>query len=227
MTARRDSRKLLRPGRRHVRARLVTKRLNQDVAWPPYAMGYARVSTNEQDLGMQIAALKAAGVPPDRYRLFQEKVSSTDLRRPQWHLLVKMLCPGDTLYVYAFNRISRDLAKLLAFIDWAKERGIRIRSTSEPHIDPHTTNGRLLVSVTGAVDENERRRIRDRTVDGMAERKRQGQAMGRPVLVTPKVAAQMRKLRYRKTNPVPVPRIAKQFKVSASAVYNATARKKR
>lgn len=152
-------------------------------------LGYARVSTEEQVLDMQLTALSCAGVQ-DR---FVEKVSSAYLKRPQFNLMMKQVERGDTIVVYAFNRISRDLKFLLTFVDDMKALGVKLHSTSEPHIDPYTTNGRLLISVTGAVDENERGRVRDRTIDGMAEKRRQGMALGRSKMFDAKQTAAIKR----------------------------------
>jgi DNA invertase Pin-like site-specific DNA recombinase len=140
---------------------------------------------------MQLSALRAAGVSEEF--LFVEKVSAVNAKRPQLHLMMKAVEPGDTIVTYAFNRFARDLKFLLTFVDDMKSFGVTLRSTSEPHIDPFTTNGRLLLSVTGAVDENERGRIRDRTRDGMQELKRQGMYLGRRKLFDDKQAAAIRR----------------------------------
>lgn len=183
-------------------------------------LGYARVSRDDQNLDMQLEALKIGGVQ----QFFVEKISAVNAHRPQFHLLMKCVEPGDTVVVYAFNRLVRDLKQLLTIVDEFKAMGVKLRSTSEPHIDPYTTNGRLLLSVTGAVDENELGRIRDRTKDGMAERKRQGQFFGRTRVVTKKVERDMRRMRYRKRKPVAVEKIARIFNVKPSTVYANTKR---
>lgn len=178
-------------------------------------IGYARVSTEEQVLDVQMTALRAADCDP----IFAEKLSAADAKRPQFHLMMKFMEPGDTLVVYAFSRISRNLKQLLTILDDLHERDIVVRSTSEPHIDPRTTNGRLLVSVTGAVDENERGRVRDRTRDAMAEKKRQGMYLGRPRVVALKDIPKMRAMRKRG---VSVDVIAATFKCSKPCVYSHT-----
>jgi DNA invertase Pin-like site-specific DNA recombinase len=183
-------------------------------------LGYARVSRDDQNLDMQVTALMAAGV--QEQDLYVEKISAVNAHRPQFNLLMKMIEPGDTLLVYAYNRLCRDLKQLLGIVDELKAARIILRSTSEPHIDPYTTNGRLLISVTGAVDENELGRIRDRTRDGMAERKRQGMFFGRKRIVTEQVQREMKDMRYRLK--VEVPRIAEHFKVKPSTVYANTKR---
>lgn len=182
-------------------------------------LGYARVSRDDQNLDMQIAALKEAGVTD----FYAEKLSAVNAHRPQFHLMMKMLEPGDTLYVYAFNRLCRDLKLLLSIVDELKAMGVTLRSTSEPHVDPFTTNGRLLISVTGAVDENELGRIRDRTRDGMAERKRQGMFFGRKRVVTEQVQREMQDMRTRLK--ISITRIADHFGVKPSTVYANTKKK--
>ncbi len=184
-------------------------------------LGYARVSRDDQNLDMQLSALTAAGV--QEQDMYVEKISAVNAHRPQFHLLMKMIEPGDTLLVYAFSRLCRDLKQLLTIVDEMKKFGVTMKSTSEPHINPFTTNGRLLLSVTGAVDENELGRIRDRTRDGMAARKAQGMFFGRKRIVTKEVADEMQAMRYR--NRIPVQRIAEHFKVKPSTVYANTKRK--
>lgn len=181
-------------------------------------VGYARVSREDQNLAMQLAALKAAEVE----NLFIEKISAVNLKRPQFHLMLKFLEPGDTLVVYAFSRLARDLKQLLTLVDGLKEMGVRLRSTSEPHIDPFTTNGRLLVSVTGAVDENELGRLRDRTRDGMRELKRQGMALGRKAKVSDSDAQKMLTMRKQGFSAAEIARSFRHLKVKPSTVYART-----
>lgn len=178
----------------------------------PQILGYARVSTEEQILDMQTTALKVAGC----HRIFAEKVSAVNLKRPQFHLMMKHVECGDTIVVYSFSRLSRDLKFLLGFIDDMRRLGVTVRSTSEPHIDPFTTSGRLVLSLTGAIDENERGRTRDRTKDAMAEKVRQGMYLGRPRLIDAADIKAMKKLRK---SGIAVPAIAKQFGIKPSTVY--------
>lgn len=180
-------------------------------------LGYARVSRLDQNMEMQDAALKAAGVQD----FFREKISAVNAHRPQFNLVMKLLEPGDTLVVYAFSRLHRNVKDLLTTVDNLKAMGVKLRSTSEPHVDPYSTNGRLLISVTGAVDENERLRICDRTRDGMAARKAQGMFFGRERVVTPAVAKKMQTMRDRG---VKVTAIADKFEIKPSTVYANTKR---
>lgn len=174
--------------------------------------GYARVSTEDQSLDMQTAALRNAGVAPDN--MFVEKVSAVVAKRPQYNLLMKGLEAGDTIVVYALSRLSRNLKQLLTLVDDLQAMGVTIRSTSEAHIDPTTSQGRLLISITGAVDENERNRVRDRTRDGMKERQRQGQWIGRRALFDDKQRAQIKRDRQNMTAKA----AAKKWKCSAGTI---------
>lgn len=182
----------------------------------PQIIGYARVSTEEQILDVQMTALKGAGCDI----IFSEKVSAADLRRPQFALMQKHIEPGDTIVVHAFSRISRNLKDLLVFLDDMKAFGVTIRSTSEPQIDPYTTHGRMHLQMVGLMDEHERNRVKDRTKAAMAEKARQGMSLGRPRVVALKDIPKMRAMRKRG---VSVEDIAAKFKCSKPCVYSHTA----
>lgn len=173
-------------------------------------LGYARVSTAEQSLDMQLTALKAAGC----HHIFKEKISAKDLRRPQFRVMMKFAERGDTIIVYSYSRLSRNLKELLTIVDDLEARGVTLRSTTQT-FDPYTTAGRMQLSVTGAFDESERRTLGDRTSDGMAERKRQGQEMGRPEVINETLSARIR--REFKSNSAR--RLAEKYGVSISSIY--------
>ncbi len=97
--------------------------------------------------------------------------------------------------------------------------GVTIRSTSEAHIDPTTSQGRLLISITGAVDENERNRVRDRTRDGMKEKQRQGMWIGRRALFDKKQTAEIKRDRKHMTRE----QAARKWKCSAGTIDKYTA----
>lgn len=158
--------------------------------------------------------MKQAGVQD----FFVEKISAVSAHRPQFNLMMKMLEPGDTLVVYAFSRLHRNVKDLLTTVDTLKAMGVKLHSTSEPHVDPYSTNGRLLISVTGAVDENERLRICDRTRDGMAARKALGMFFGRQRIVTTAVAKKMQKLRDAGVPPKDIP-ARMDLDIQTSTVY--------
>lgn len=176
------------------------------------SFGYVRVSREDQNPDMQIAMLRQAGVPAEN--IFMEKISAVNAKRPQFHLLLKVLEPGDTIVFYAFNRLYRNLKYFLGFIDDMKALGVKLRSLTEGSVDPFTTNGRMIASVLGAVDENERGRLSDRTRDGMAECKRQGMYLGRQPLFDDKQTAAIKRDRRTMTAKA----VAKKWKCSAGTI---------
>lgn len=184
----------------------------------PYSrtFGYARVSRDDQNLEMQFAALKQAGVADEN--VFFEKISAVNAHRPLWHLLPKMLEPGDKLAFYAYNRLCRNLIELLSFVDEMKRRGVTLISTTQPHILPYTTDGRMILSMTGTWDEHERNKLCDRTRDGMRARKDLGMNFGRERIVTSAVARKMQKLRDDGVRVKDIPARC-GVDVGASAVY--------
>lgn len=183
---------------------------------PSHAVAYVRVSTEDQDMGMQVSMLKEVGVPDIKFRMYKEKVSAADLRRPQFHLMVKMLAPGDTIYVYSFSRLFRSVKDLLAFIDDMAAKQVTVKSLTMPGVDLATAAGRAFVTMAATMDELERNQIKERTTHGMRERMRQGQRMGRPILMDKDA---IRKAKAWRRQRVPVKTIASRLKVSPSAIY--------
>lgn len=207
------SNKLQLPRRQKNRRLPVKKQdLLEEIPMVPRLVGYARVSTAEQRLDVQLAKLIEAGVDKD-VDLFHDKLSATNARRPYFNLMRKHLQRGDTLLVYSVSRLFRDAEKLLSFFSGMKARGIEIKSLTE-NLDLKTSQGRMIATMQAAVDQYEREKIRDRTVDGMAELKRQGQYIGRPRLVDEAKAAKMKAMRKHATPA----QIASRFGVSVATV---------
>lgn len=142
-------------------------------------IGYARVSTKEQETHLQIDALKKAGV----VMVFQEKASSVG-RRPELQKCLDELKAGDVLVVYKMDRIARSLKDLLSILDRISKAGAFIRSLTEP-LDTSGPIGRFMLQVLGAVAELERSIIRERTVAGQIAAMKRGQVFGRPKRLTP------------------------------------------
>lgn len=183
----------------------------------PYArlMGYARVSTEEQLLDVQIDKLKEAGVQDED--LFADKLSAVSAHRPWYALMRKQIQPGDFLVVYSVSRLARDAKMLLTILDELAADNITVISLTE-RLDLKSATGRMQITILAAVDEAERGRVRERTKDAMQLRKKQGMYLGRPVKVTPEIKAQARKMRRAG---MPVRAIAKKLDISTSAVYGA------
>lgn len=138
-------------------------------------VGYARVSTADQDTGLQVEALKAAGCK----RIFRETASGAQRDRPELTKALDYLREGDVLCVWRLDRLARSLRQLLETGEALAERGIGLRSLTES-IDTTTPGGRLVFHIFGALAEFERGIIRERTIEGLKNARRMGRRGGRP-----------------------------------------------
>jgi DNA invertase Pin-like site-specific DNA recombinase len=152
-------------------------------------IGYARVSTDEQNLAMQLDALRAAGCE----RVFcDEGISGAERDRRELNKALRALSAGDVLIVWKLDRLGRSLAHLIQVITVLDTENIGFRSLSEA-IDTTTASGRLLFHIMGAIAEFERSLISERTRAGMAAAKARGQHLGRESKVTGEDAAWARR----------------------------------
>lgn len=142
--------------------------------------GYARVSTQEQELSTQIDALRKAGVD----LIFEEKRSGSDTKRAELEKVLTLLGPGDTLVVYKLDRIARSLRHLLVILDRLGLQGSQFRSLTET-IDTSTAAGRMMMQIVGAFAEFELEMIRERTRAGLHAAMRRGSKPGRPRAMQP------------------------------------------
>jgi DNA invertase Pin-like site-specific DNA recombinase len=143
-------------------------------------IGYARVSTNDQDPALQLDALKAAGC----VRVFEDRASGTVTDRPELARALDHLRAGDTLTVWRLDRLGRSLRHLIETVRLIEDKGAGFRSLSES-IDTTTAGGRLFFHVFGALAEFERDLIRERTYAGLAAARARGRLGGRPSVMTP------------------------------------------
>lgn len=143
-------------------------------------IGYARVSTVEQNVGLQLDALQSAGVE----RIFtDEGVSGSVSSRPELDKCLEVLREGDTLVVWRLDRLARSLRNLLELVEALSQRGIHLRSLTES-IDTSSASGRLVLSVFGALAEFERSLIIERTQAGLAAARSRGAKIGRPTAMS-------------------------------------------
>lgn len=143
-------------------------------------VGYARVSTREQNPGQQEAALKAAGAE----RVFVDKgESSRKTSRPQFDACLDYIRKGDVLLVYRLDRLGSD-AHLITLINEFGERGIDLRSLTEPAIDTTSPMGRALYGIVAVFAQLRVDTIRQNTRDGLAYARAQGRVGGRPTVMT-------------------------------------------
>lgn len=139
--------------------------------------GYARVSTEDQELGLQVSALREAGVP--EANIVQEKASGkAGSNRPLYAALLARLQAGDSLVVWKVDRLGRSTLELLNTVKDLDERGVRIVITTLG-IDMKTSGGRLVFGMVSQIAEFERELIKERVKAGMAEAKRRGDSIGR------------------------------------------------
>lgn len=177
-------------------------------------VGYARVSTHEQHLDQQIAALEQAGC----IRVFQEKVSGTRTDRPEMVRALEYLREGDTLVVWRLDRLGRSLQHLIQVVGDLQGRGVGFRSIHEA-IDTTTSAGRLTFHVFGALAEFERDLIIDRTKAGLAAARARGAKPGRKPALSPDQVGVVRQMHSSGQHTVEA--IAKVVGVSRATIYRA------
>lgn len=175
-------------------------------------IGYARVSTVEQNVGLQLDALKTAGVE----RVFvDEGVSGSVSSRPELDKCMEVLRSGDTLVVWRLDRLARSLRNLLELVESLSDRGIHLRSLTES-IDTSSASGRLVLSVFGALAEFERSLIIERTQAGLAAARLRGAKIGRPAAMS---AGQVEQARTLVGAGHRVPEVARTLGVGRSTLY--------
>jgi Enterobacteriaceae phage serine recombinase len=143
--------------------------------------GYARVSTDDQNTALQLAALKKAGCK----QVFQDEgLSGATTKRPALIRCLKALRPGDTLIVWKLDRLGRSLRDLITMLDELRTQGVKFRSLTE-HIDTETAAGRAMWQMIGVMAEMERSLIAERTRAGVKAAKSRGVKFGRKPKLTP------------------------------------------
>ena len=143
--------------------------------------GYARVSTDAQDLTNQVAQLKAAGCAT----IFREKISGATAERPQLKKLMSKLADGDVVVIAAVDRLSRDTTDLMVIARDMQRAGAGLRSLAEPVLDTTGDFAELVLAMLGVAAKLERRRIMERTARGRADAKANGVKFGRKPILTP------------------------------------------
>jgi DNA invertase Pin-like site-specific DNA recombinase len=173
-------------------------------------LGYARVSTGDQDLAGQVMRLKAAGA----VRTFEDVISGRTFDRPGLKALLDYARAGDALMVVRLDRLGRSLRELLDVVEQLKERGVALVSLEEK-IDTASAAGELVFHVFGAIAQFERRLIAERTRDGVAAARAEGRKPGRPALDREKLQAALTLVR----SGLSPTRAADQVGLGRSTVY--------
>lgn len=153
--------------------------------------GYARVSTQEQDAGLQLEALARAGV--DQEHIVVEHVSGARAARPGLDRLLAQLVAGDVLTVWKLDRLGRSVSHLVAVVDELGRRGVEFRSLTDA-LDTTTASGRMTFVVLAAVAQFERELMVERTKAGLAAARAKRGSLGRPSKVNARQFEQVLRL---------------------------------
>jgi DNA invertase Pin-like site-specific DNA recombinase len=175
-------------------------------------IGYARVSTHEQNLAAQLDALKKAGC----FEIYQEKLSGKNTQRPELQQCLRALRPGDTLIVWRLDRLARSLSDLVNLIAALERRGIVFESLQDK-IETSSAAGKLIFHVFAALAEFERNLIRERTYAGLAAARARGRKGGRKPSLD---AQQIKEIRALLRDPsIRAIDIAKRYGIARSTLY--------
>ena len=178
----------------------------------PMLIGYARVSTHDQTLDLQLDALRKAGCE----QLFTDTVSGGGAERPGLEDAYSHLRKGDILVVWRLDRLGRSLKHLIQTITDLDNRGIGFKSLTE-QIDTTTSSGKLIFHIFGALAEFERDIIRERTEAGLAAARARGRLGGRRRTLAPKEIDMVKRLYADKTTPLKD--ICKSFNISRMTLW--------
>jgi DNA invertase Pin-like site-specific DNA recombinase len=177
-------------------------------------IGYARVSTEDQDLTVQRAALKEAGCR----RVYEEKVSGARRDRPQLARLLDQPREGDVVVVHRLDRLARSTRDLLEIAELLRDAGAGLRSLGEPWADTTSPAGRMVLTVFAGIAEFERALIHQRTSAGRAAARRRGVRFGRPSKLAAEQIALARRLIEEGRS---AREVARMFKVHRATLYRA------
>jgi DNA invertase Pin-like site-specific DNA recombinase len=177
-------------------------------------IGYARVSTPDQKLDLQLDALRRAGVADDN--IHTDQASGVRVTRRGLSNAFRDLRRGDVLVVWRLDRIGRSLGDLLKRLEELERLGVGFRSLTEA-IDTTTAAGRLILHIMGAIAEFERQLVRERTAAGMRSAKSRGIRLGAKPKLSP---AQVKQAEAMLRGPHTVKEVAERFSVSPGTLYN-------
>jgi DNA invertase Pin-like site-specific DNA recombinase len=176
-------------------------------------IGYARVSTAEQELALQLDALHAAGCA----RVFEDRISGVQADRPGLRAALEYLRDGDTLVIWKFDRLGRSVRHLIDTVGELEHRNIGLRSLTEA-VDTNTPGGRLLFHIFGALAQFERDLIVERTSAGLRAAEARGRKGGRRPVITPD---KLERARMHIAAGLTVREAAARMKVGKTALYAA------
>lgn len=175
-------------------------------------IGYARASTEDQNLDLQRDALLEAGCT----RIYEEKISGGKTSRPELDNLIKALRPGDTVVVWQLSRLGRSLPHLIQLVSEFDGMGVAFESLTEK-IDTRTAAGRMIRGLFAVLADYERDLIRERTRAGLKAARARGRLGGRKPKIGPKEAHEINVLLADPA--ISVTDLAQRYKVSRTTIY--------
>jgi DNA invertase Pin-like site-specific DNA recombinase len=178
--------------------------------------GYARVSTDDQDLSLQIDALQQHGIP--KTAIFMDKVSGAKTERPGLTKCFESLTSGDILVVWRLDRLGRSMRHLITLVEDLRSKGIGFRSLNEGAIDTTCASGELIFNIFSALAQFERRLIQERTKAGLAAARARGRHGGRPRVTAGEANVVLaKKLNADKT--LDIDNVCRTLRISPSTFY--------
>jgi DNA invertase Pin-like site-specific DNA recombinase len=178
-------------------------------------IGYARVSTRDQSMSMQVEALKEAGCD----KIYEEIASGAKTVRPVLDEIIRNLREGDTIVIWKLDRLGRNLAHLIHLTTVLLEKKVGLISMNDP-IDTTTSQGRLIFGIFASLAEFERELIRERTQAGLKSARARGRNGGRPKGMSQDALEKATIAEALYTNgTIPVKKIAEQLDISKTTLY--------
>jgi DNA invertase Pin-like site-specific DNA recombinase len=182
----------------------------------PRTIGYARVSTNDQELCLQLDALKVHGCHEDF--IFVDKASGAKAERPGLKKCFETLQEGDILLVWRLDRLGRSLPHLVTLVEELRQRSVGFRSICDGAIDTTTASGELVFTIFSALAQFEQRLLQERTRAGLSAARARGRMGGRPRLAVHDPRVQMAKALYTEKHHA-IKDICRTLQISRSTLY--------
>jgi len=179
-------------------------------------IGYARVSTSDQEVSLQLDALQGAGC--DEGLIFLDRASGAWVARPGLHACLETLAAGDTLVVWRLDRLGRSMTHLVTLIEQLLQRQVKFRSLNDGAIDTTTASGELVFNIFSALAQFERRLIQERTQAGLAAARARGRRGGRKPLQANHPRVRMAYTMYADQS-LTVPEICRTLQISQATFY--------
>lgn len=176
-------------------------------------IGYARVSTQDQNLDRQLDILKVAGCE----KVYQEKITGTTKERPELQILLENIRSGDTIVISDLTRLSRSTKDLFELVDAAHKKGADIKSLKESWLDTTTPTGKLMFTIMAGISQFERDLISQRTKEGLDSARARGRKGGRPSKENKKIQLALKM--YNGNEIYTIPQIVEATGISKTTLY--------